>query len=283
MVAVLVFWPQHTFINSMVGEGALAELMAVVVLYGWIWLFSGEGDYRIVAYIILGTLLGIWSKTTAAFLIPLNFGLFLWWFRRKSWHWRLIHWLYLFGSILAIGLALWGWSQSTLGKGMLVKISTLLDGSGLLWMDQRGVTFGKALLFTHDSFWANFGWMSLGVSERWYGALLLLTLLGFIGFIWNQADVEKWRTFLLMSFGVVALAVYVWAALLSKRSSSYYQFQGRYLFPIAVSYVFILMKGLYNLFSKIVQFRISVLLLLLMIGFDLWCMVGYIWPYYYGG
>ena len=41
MTALVVFLPQHTFINSAVGDGPLAELMTCLVIYCWVRSFSG--------------------------------------------------------------------------------------------------------------------------------------------------------------------------------------------------------------------------------------------------
>jgi hypothetical protein len=286
MVAVLVFWPQHTFINGMVGEGALAELMVLVVLYGWVRLFSFRGESIGGGLVIIGTLVAIWSKITSAFLIPLNVGLFIWWiYEHLTHYWKWFHWLYIFASIAVLGMGGWVWSKSALATKVLMRVGLLFNGSGLLWVDERGVTFWKALLSTHDSFWANFGWMNLGVSERWYGGLLSITILALIGLIWQwgKQGVWNWRTVLMVSFEVVAWVTYIWAAILSKSDSGYYGAQGRYLFPIAVPHVFLLVRGWRGLFSSSFKPLAAAFLLISLVGFDIWCIVGYILPYYYGG
>lgn len=286
MTAALVFWPQHTFINSMVGEGALAEFMVVIVLYSWVRLFGAQNVYLSVLGIVFGTFLGIWTKTTAAFLIPVNFGLFVWWARKNVIRrWNQLYWLYAFLFLIVLGLGGWLWSRSALGANVLTKAQMLFDGSSVAWIDIRGMTLGEALLSTHDSLWANFGWMSIAVSERWYGAILFVTVLGLIGWFWtwNRGGARDWHGVLMTSFWAIAWVVFIWVALLSKGESGYYQYQGRYLFPIAVPHIFLVLKGLDRLFltsSKPWVFR---LLLLSLIGFDVWCSVGYIWIYYYGG
>jgi len=78
MAAVVLFVPQHTFVNSTVGDGALAELMACLVVYSWILAFRRGLKVWNVGAILVATAIGVWTKNTAAFLIPANLGLAVW-------------------------------------------------------------------------------------------------------------------------------------------------------------------------------------------------------------
>ncbi|TET53297.1 MAG: DUF2142 domain-containing protein, partial [Anaerolineales bacterium] len=88
MTACVVFLPQHTFINATVGEGALAELGACVVVYAWIRLLLEPPRVRHAAAALAGTLVGMWAKRTAGFLVIVDaVGLALLlsqWFRRAG-------------------------------------------------------------------------------------------------------------------------------------------------------------------------------------------------------
>lgn len=281
MTAVVVFLPQHTFINSTVGDGPLAEVMACLVLYCWVRLFRGGlGIWKVVG-IVIGTLIGMWGKVTAAFLIPVDVGLALWWLwrqRRRTWTWRYA--LYLCGGIVLLGLCLWVWSRSSLGIRALRALQRLFT-SELEWVDRRGITLGKALLLTYDSFWANFGWMALPVGERWYGAVMTFSLLSIVG--WVTKSPQETRTpfgalVIMISSFLMAVLIFVVEVLFLK---SYYSFQGRYLFPVLVPYTFLFVKGLDRLFLAHHRHHIVVFLLLFLVCFDAWCLAMYIIPYFY--
>ena len=78
---------------------------------------------------------------------------------------------------------------------------------------------------------------------------------------------------------VAALGVYVWVAFLG-RAEGFYQFQGRYLFPVIVPWAYFLAGGA----MRLVGGRQGAVYLLLagLAVLDAWAIVGYIVPYYYG-
>jgi hypothetical protein len=283
MSAVVVFLPQHTFINSMVGDGPLAELMACLVLYCWVCLFRRGLRAWQFAGIVLGTTIGISSKTTAAFLIPVDVGLALWWLMRgsrRTWTWR--HATCVGLCTVLMGWGIWIWSRSSSGVRTLYYVRRLLSFPGLIWVDRRGITLVEALLLAYDSFWADFGWMTFRISERWYGAVALLSLAALIG--WGSSrsghDLPPWAVGVMSGAIFVAWAAFVWTALLGQESG-YYQFQGRYLFPVIVPYAFLFVGGLVKLFPVRRQNYMMALLLLFLVFLDTWCLAGYILPYFY--
>lgn len=286
MTAVVVFLPQHTFINSTVGDGPLAELAACLVLYCWVLLFCrGIGVWAVLG-IVLGTLAGILSKVTAAFLVPLDIGLGLWWcFRRtgQAWTWQR-------AAYVGIGLALlailtWAWFRSPLSVHMPSTIQGSLPAADLLWEDRRGVTLGEALLGSHDSFWANFGWMTVPVSSRWYGALLTLTGAAALGWVLGGKvrDVyPRWAPTMMGTAFLLALAIFVWTGLLAQ-TSGFYQYQGRYLFTAIIPFAFLLVGGWMRIMPPgrrkiLIGSAIAFLVL-----FDAWSVMAYMIPYFYSG
>ena len=285
MVAVVVLLPQHTFINSMVGDGPLAELMACLVLYCWARLFRRGITVWTVAGIVLGTVAGIWAKFTAAFLLPVDLALALWWLvRQLRGAWSRRQAACLGAGLVVLALATWALTRlpSPLTPSRLIAAWNSLSPDRLLWVDVRGITFGNALLYTHDSFWANFGWMNVPVSTRWYGALLLLIGAAVLGWLLGAKERDAhppWAAKMMWGSLLAALAAYVWEQLLTQ-SSGYYQYQGRYLFPAIIPFAFLLVGG----WSRIVpsqQLKLvigSVVLFLAL--FDGWCIVGYLLPLY---
>jgi hypothetical protein len=282
MTLVVVLIPQHTFINSTVGDGTLAELMACIVLYCWVLLFARGARLLPVLAIVLGTLLAVLSKTTAVFLIPLDLGLALWWSLRQDRQlWRPRHFVYLGIGVVAVGIGAWLASHSPLGANTLKTIQALLTSRGLSLVDAGGMTLDQALLASYDSFWANFGWMAVQTSPRWYGAILLATAIAALGWLKGKKEEQvasSWAAILMGVALLSAFGVFVWAALLSP-GGQYYQFQGRYLFPAVIPLAFLLVGG----WMKLMPRRQDVLLagVLFLAVFDAWCMMGYIIPYFY--
>lgn len=286
MTAIVVFLPQHTYINSMVGDGSLAELMACLVLYCWVRLFRRGASAWRVAGIVLGTLAGIWSKTTALFLLPLDVGLALWWFFRQSrraWTWRRAAYICISVALLAIATWVWGQLGFPLGSRTLGELTESLFANDLIWVDTRGITFGEALLLSHDSFWAYFGWMTVPVSPRWYGAVLLLTVAAVLGWVVGgkaRGDFPPWAVKMMGGAFLTAFIIFVWQALLSQ-STGFYQFQGRYLFPVIVPFSFLLVGG----WVQIIPSRLRRILVwsavVFLTVFDAWSVIGYAIPHFY--
>jgi hypothetical protein len=295
MTAVVVFLPQHTFVNSMVGDGVLAELMVCLVLFCWARLFRRGMTIWLLVGIILGTLGGIWSKTTAMFLIPLNTILALWWFfrqPRRTGSWRTV--AFLVGGLAFLAVALWLWNRFWLPPGsQAISIPwESLSGESVLWEDMRGMSFGEALLLSYDSFWAYFGWMAVPVSDRWYGAILLATLGAAVGWgLWSRDRAtgragrygfDAWAVIMMAGALVLAVAIFVWIALLS-RATGYYQFQGRYLFPVVVPFAFLLVGGWVNITPSRTRGVLVWAGLVFLTVFDAWAVMRYVVPYFYFG
>jgi 4-amino-4-deoxy-L-arabinose transferase-like glycosyltransferase len=87
---------------------------------------------------------------------------------------------------------------------------------------------------TFHSFWAQFGWMAVPIDARIYAALRLLTILVLLGLVFRFADAWEARqrpssaALLLTSSGLLTLATYLGYNL------TFYQAQGRYLFPALI-------------------------------------------------
>jgi hypothetical protein len=81
---------------------------------------------------------------------------------------------------------------------------------------------------------------------------------------------------------LLAVAIFVWVALLS-RAGGYYQFQGRYLFPVVVPFAFLLVGGWANITpSRTRGFLVWAGLVFLAV-FDAWAVMQYVVPYFYFG
>jgi hypothetical protein len=282
--SVVVFLPQHTFINSMVGDGPLAELMSCLVLYCWVSIFQQGLSIWRVAAIVSGTLVGLWSKNTALYLVPVDIGLGVWWLvrqRHSLWRWR--HVAYLCASTALLGAGLWIWSHSALGQRALPWLRALPALFRWAWVDQRGTTLGQALLAGYDGLWANFGWMSLPIGARWYGAITLLTALALWGWCFGRRQEPQaqpvWSIVMMGGTLVAALVGSFWVGLALQ--PGLYQFQGRYLFPALIPFAFLLIGGLDRLLDLRANSVTRLAVVLFLVVLDSWCLFGVIIPYYY--
>jgi len=239
MTGFVVFLPQHTFINASVNEGALAELAACAVIYGWVRIFEQQGRAIDVVTIIGGTLVGMWSKRTAAFLLPFDTTmLFLLGSRRK----RAIRRRHLKYAIPALTLVLLAALTLRSPLGQLVD-KTLHHwlASPQVYLKNERTSLTQALWQTLDSFWALFGWGGVRAGDGWYVAVYLLIAAAIEGWLLPRSpSFSRSKTVL----GVALLtAVGTWLAFLLLSPSGLNYRQGRYLFPATVPAAFFIVGG----------------------------------------
>ena len=278
--ALIALIPQHTFINSTVGEGALAELIAVWVLYCWIRLFRRGPGFWEVAGISAGVGMGISTKATTFFLVPLSIGLAAWWLAEHA------HWLRQQSGLRLLSCALAGIALTGAVLAFTPALNRALElwrgiasTTTLVWRDARGTSLGEGLLLTYHSFWANFGWMSLPVAEGWYTGIKVLTVAALAGWAFGRGRACPRRLVgVLWAFIITAVLAFVVGGLLTQE---YYWIQGRYLFTITAPFIYLLVNGLVRWVRPQHWRPLGFGLVVAAAGFDLWCMIGYIIPYYY--
>jgi hypothetical protein len=285
MATALAFLPQHTFINSAVGEGPAAELLVSVAIYCWVRLYRRGYRVQEVAGVIVGTVLGCLSKRTAWFLVPADLCLALWWLfrsRRRRFVWAGRRAAYLLASVAIAAAGLHMLGRSGAGTGLLASVWSRIANAEIAWVDSKGVTAARALIASHNSFWANFGWMALQVGQSWYCVLFLLSVGAVAGWLARRSELGKtvWKLGVVAVLLACAFGAFLWAAILSK-SGVDYQPQGRYLFPVATVYVYIVVEGCGRLLAEQNRRIGHLLVLVFLISFDTWCLANYILPYYY--
>lgn len=277
-VALIAFMPYHTFINSTAGDGTFAELIACAVIYCWTRLFKrGPGVWEL-AGILLGLVLSLWTKATILFLIPGSALLAAYWLLTQP---RYRRFVLLFalgcGLLLCAVLALAATSGqfNTYLASSSVKI---LARYGIKPQSLGSIDFRTPLEHTFNSFLANFGDTAFSVSSKWHILFRLLCLAAVAGWIFGRHGddpinmvVIMWVFLLTALFGLV-----VWGVILYNNYA-----QGRYLLPVIVPFSFLFLHGLVRLAPPPLQLRAGTLLVLGMAMFDLWCIVGYIIPYFF--
>jgi hypothetical protein len=239
----LVFWPQHTFINSTVNEGPLAELGATLAVYGWARLFARTFSVIGIAAVVGGTLLGLSAKANAVFLLALHPLLLVVYlaatlrFRRP----RALLLALLAAALLAGGL----W---VVYRTDLVSLDRTRQALGIL---RQRLTPDPELAerlgdrpwwWVFDSYWGFFGWMHVRAPDDWYRAMYVLAALGVMGWLIPRRDFP-WPgpgptalAWLAPALAVAMLAVYIGFV-----DPTY--LQGRYLFTAAVPAAMLLVVG----------------------------------------
>jgi len=282
--AIILFNPQHTFINATVGDGTLAEAGTAMAIYGWVRAFSRKlGVFEGIA-IGVGTVIANLSKGTALFLFLADSVLALWWAVRVRHAWRRWRGAGLVAVLVLVVLGTWIWSDSTLGKRAIQWVRRPPGPADWMWVDARGMSLGEALLGTYDSWWGNFGWMNLPLSDRWYGAVMVFSVVASLGWIGPEEEgkadrVVPWLPLMMVVVTATALGVHIWANLLAFPTGSF-SFQGRYLFPVIVPWAYLLAGG----WTRLTGGRWGATLLAVggLVLLDAWAMAMYIVPYYYG-
>lgn len=135
---------------------------------------------------------------------------------------------------------------------------------------------------TFKSFWAQFGWMGVLVSDRIYVALALLCAAALLGFAFHVSRLIRHPTALTATqracFGLLLLLLGVTFADYVAYNFKFLQFQGRYLFPALVSIAFVLVSGWRELIAREYQRVVFALLYVALLALDWVCLFLFIVP-----
>jgi hypothetical protein len=138
------------------------------------------------------------------------------------------------------------------------------------------------LAITLRSFWAQFGWMGVLVDERIYLALFALTAVALLGLALYAFRVVRDRAALddttRWCLGVMALLVVTAIVDYLGYNGTFFQPQGRYLFPAIIPIALALVLGLREILAKEHARLLFVLLYVVMVGLDIAALFLYIVP-----
>lgn len=304
-VGILATIPMNIAMNAAINNDTLAELVVAVIL--WISLARMQGQLMRWRFILYGGLLygiALLTKTTiyssAALLIAAEIG-----YQRIG---QRVDWLRalpnkfanlmraavktllpLFGISLALSVLwfvrnamvygltdLFGWARH---DAVVVGQPTTAQ-----WIADNGLrnTLIDLFAISFKSFWAQFGWMGVLVSDRIYVFLFVLTAAASLGALLMLARMwrhrkslfpeTRWTWLLLGLFLVLTVAADAYYNL------KYFQPQGRYLFSGLIPIAAFWGAGLYDLLEKRYARFVFALLYVVMLGLDYICLSWFIVP-----
>ena len=244
--AFVAFLPQHIAMLAAVENDALAELIVAMTLWAMIVYLKSE---RIKAW-QLGMLvgLGLLTKVDTLFLaglVPLAI-LLKWWIKGRSLGAQGVAPLLREGILFALPALILGgiwWLRDLsvygfpdifgLGRHNLVVVGQLRTAD---YIAQLGVGqyLRSGLETTFDSFWGQFGWMALPLSNGIYTIILIFLgitgiglIIGVIRRLTPEADHSAQRS----AWAILSLTALLAVLQYLYYNSEFVQFQGRYMYP----------------------------------------------------
>ena len=244
--------PQHLAILAAINNDALAELLIATILWQLVSLESDEvetleiRDWRVnTRWLNIGVLLGLGFLTKGTvYLIAPVIGLALIWHYWGAWptlgqaSWRVALPALLLGSLWwGRNIAIYG-GLDVLGKAahdaVVIGQPRTAD-----WIAQFGLwgTIQRFLQTTFNSFWGQFGWMTLPMNHpSWlYPLLQLFTAIIILGLIAYTFQKKRHLPHPPPRIPLILLITFLLtAALHIGYNLTFVQHQGRYLFPALV-------------------------------------------------
>ncbi len=248
--AFAAFNPQRIALAAAVQNDGLAELwigLALLALIRWLQSENPVAMRNLVGIGVLGGL-GLLTKTSAYITLPLIVvaaGLKFWpqvrMAQAQVWKRASLALLALLLPALLLGLPWWARNVATYGGLDLLGLGrhehVVVDqprSADFIARDGWYATINNWLATTFHSFWGQFGWLAVPVDGRIYTALELLCIVVALGFcLWL---IERWfeRTPLAPAAILLACSGLLTAGSMLWYNLSFYQAQGRYLFPALI-------------------------------------------------
>ncbi len=256
--AFVALLPQHIHMMAGYNNDALSE--ALIALTLWLcarWLMRAPSRGLLIALIAVVSL-ALWTKAQAYLTLPLAMAT-LW--LRPYGAARVRAQMPLVGAVAVLGSALWARNITTYG-GIdflgLQRHNTVVIGQPTMseWIARNGIsgTLTQMAQTTFQSFWGQFGWMSIVLSSRLYLVFLVISLISLALFVnWfrarklNPQQQKALSVFaLLLLFNVLA---FIWYNL------QFVQFQGRYFYPALIPIATLFALGWHNACARVPVIR----------------------------
>jgi hypothetical protein len=249
----IIFLPQHTFVMAAVSDGNPAELFVSAAVYVWVRGMVRGFRWYLAGLIGIFIALGIATKPTAFFVVPV---LVIWcaiylWKKMPGWWKALVP-----GVAAALIAGLFNISERVRYFSLVV-LGRILDETGqgrgvMAWQFHR---LPPAVFETFRSFWGSLGWASLPIGDAWAFVLLALVLAALAGLVRfarrygrdrHEVDAGCTRALgqALPVFGAfIVVGCAMMLVMFGYSSYRYGLYEGRYLFPAIIPIMAVLVTG----------------------------------------
>lgn len=239
----LAFLPQHLAILGSINNDALAELIIAAILFMLV-VIGQSAEMRKRDILILGILLGA-GYVTKGTVYPISavVGLLLIW---RFWgQWRHVLQAGLLVAIPAFLVGTLWWGRNILVYGGLDILGKAAHDSVVVgqprtaeWINQFGVlgTVQRFINTTFNSFWGQFGWMTVPMTNpAWlYPLLWLFTGLALAGLIIIALQKRRSLHLYILPLLIMVSLLVLTSGVHLVYNLTFVQHQGRYLFPALI-------------------------------------------------
>lgn len=283
--AWIVFLPQHTYINSSVSDGNLAELLVSILICGVVVGFKRGLSLRRVVLIALLPPLSLLTKATTSFIIPwlgLAIPIYVWAGDRSIPITRRTREAMLAIVALVAGVAFCSVMRAPGLSYLRSGISALLARQTQMATDFPTLRSHAILLF--ESFWAYFGWVTVRMGSSIYALLGVVSVVATLGVIASLAygrgeprTLEGWQRAVICILGLCALL-----SITINFVGALGGPQGRYLYPAIIAFSILFMLGIRRFIPSGYEKYLLPLIICSFFLFDTLCLMDYLLPFFYG-
>ncbi len=240
----VAFLPQHVAMMASMNNDALAELLIAATLFLIVDTAMPETLYVRAKLLLLGILLGLGFLTKGSvYILAIVAGLVLIWRYRGKWPEMIRAGLLVYVPALLLGVLWWGRNMAVYG-GLDVlgkeRHDAVVVGQPRTaeWIAQFGLagTIERFVQTTFNSFWGQFGWMTVPMTyPSWlYPMLWVFTGIVMAGVVWsavaNRKNLRQYGAPIVALPALFMLTAVVYAGY----NIQFVQHQGRYLFPALI-------------------------------------------------
>jgi len=256
--ALYALLPQHLHMLSSLNNDSLSEALLTCALWQSARLIRAGADARRVTALALTTGLGFLTKTTAYLAFPVGaFAIFAAYAHTGADLPKVAKSLARFAVIAgAIGAIWWLRNLAVYGGTDVMGLqahNAIVVGQPTTqeWLAQFGAAglLSRLAQTTFQSFWGQFGWMSIVLDKKFYIGFLVFTALSAALFIvWRVraklSPAQTWQLRMMGFLTALTFAAFAWYNL------QFIQHQGRYLFPALTAFALAASLGWHTLAPK---------------------------------
>jgi 4-amino-4-deoxy-L-arabinose transferase-like glycosyltransferase len=240
----VAFLPQHMAMMTSINNDVLAELLIAAALYLIVDVGLPDQNRVNAKLLLLGVLLGLGFLTKASvYPLAIVAGLVLLWRYWGNWGAMLRAGSLVFIPAILLGMLWWGRNMAVYGRLDVMgkqRHDTVVIGQPRTaeWIAQYSIagTVERFVQTTFNSFWGQFGWMTVPMTYPWwlYPLLWVFTGIVLVGLLWtavqNRKKLDEYNLPLLILLTLLFLTVSVYVGY----NIQFVQHQGRYLFPALI-------------------------------------------------